>query len=207
MSKAVEITKLTATPGELRRLAAKTKDGEVVRRLLAIAMVLEGRPREEAAKTNGMQRQTLRDWVHRYNGDGVAGLASQVGGGRPPSLSEQQLSEIKALVVQGPDPETDGVVRWRCVDVREQILRRYSVVLHEPTAMVRRLGACRLGGRPPPRASSSQRDQGRWWFRDRTRRQMGLCAGAVSMCANISCGAIQSSCMNGPLESCCAGSA
>ena len=150
MSKAVEITKLTATPGELRRLAAKTKDGEVVRRLLAIAMVLEGRPREEAAKTNGMQRQTLRDWVHRYNGDGVAGLASQVGGGRPPSLSEQQLSEIKALVVQGPDPETDGVVRWRCVDVREQILRRYSVVLHERTVgkLLRRFGLTRLQPRP-----------------------------------------------------------
>ena len=65
--------------------------------------------------TNGMQRQTLRDWVHRYNAAGVAGLVSQVRGGRPPSLTAQQLSEIKALVVQGPDPATDGIVRWRCV--------------------------------------------------------------------------------------------
>ena len=77
VSKAIEISHLKETPGELRRLASSSKDAEVVRRLLAIAMVLEGRAREEAAVTNGMQRQTLRDWVHRYNAAGVAGLVSR----------------------------------------------------------------------------------------------------------------------------------
>jgi transposase len=81
-----------------------------------------------------MQRQTLRDWVHRYNAKGVAGLTSRLGDGRPSSLTEQQLAEFRTLVVAEPDPETDGVVRWRCVDLREQIIRRYSVVLHERTA-------------------------------------------------------------------------
>jgi hypothetical protein len=62
----------------------------------------------------------------------------------------QQLSEIKALVVQGPDPARDGIVRWRCVDVREQIIRRYSVELHERTVgkLLRRFGLTRLQPRP-----------------------------------------------------------
>ena len=150
MSKAIEISHMKETPGELRRMASNSKDAAVVRRLLAIAMVVEGRAREEAAVTNGMQRQTLRDWVHRYNADGVAGLVSQVRGGRPPSLTARQLSEIKAMVVQGPDPARDGIVRWRCVDVREQIIRRYSVELHERTVgkLLRRFGLTRLQPRP-----------------------------------------------------------
>jgi hypothetical protein len=66
MSKAVEVTRAGLSAGELRELAAKTGDGDVVRRLLAIALILEGHSREDAARFNGMDRQTLRDWVHRY---------------------------------------------------------------------------------------------------------------------------------------------
>ena len=48
-----------------------------MRRLLAIALVLEGRPRTEAAEACGMDRQTLRDWVHHYNNGGIEGLSSR----------------------------------------------------------------------------------------------------------------------------------
>jgi transposase len=37
-------------------------------------MVLDGSDRKSAAETCGMDRQTLRDWVHRYNADGLGGL-------------------------------------------------------------------------------------------------------------------------------------
>ena len=43
--------------------------------MLAIALVLEGRSREDAAASCGMDRQTLRDWAHRNNAEGLAGLA------------------------------------------------------------------------------------------------------------------------------------
>jgi len=39
-------------------------DGVQVRRLLAMALVLECRSRREAAEQCGMDRQTLRDWVY-----------------------------------------------------------------------------------------------------------------------------------------------
>jgi transposase len=150
MGKAITITNLDYSADELRDLAAKTKDGQVVRRLLALAMVLEDKSRTEAATQSGMQRQTLRDWVHRYNAEGVAGLVSRAGPGRAPALTDQQMTELKALVVEGPDPEKDGVVRWRCVDLREQIVQRYSVELHERTVgkLLRRLGLTRLQPRP-----------------------------------------------------------
>ena len=76
MAAAVKITRTEHTASALRGFAAKSGDGAQVRRLLAVALILEGHSREAAAERSGMDRQTLRDWVHRYNGNGVAGLVS-----------------------------------------------------------------------------------------------------------------------------------
>lgn len=150
MGQAIAITNLDHTAEELRHEAAKTKDGQVVRRLLALALLLDGKSRAEAAAHSGMQRQTLRDWVHRYNAEGIAGLKSRRPPGPTPLLTAQQMAELKALVVSGPDPEQDRVVRWRCVDLRTQIARRYSVTVHERTVgkLLRKLGLTRLQPRP-----------------------------------------------------------
>jgi Helix-turn-helix domain len=59
---------------KLRRLATRVKDAAQARRLLAIAAVLDSAAREEAAKIGGMDRQTLRDWVVRFNDQGPDGL-------------------------------------------------------------------------------------------------------------------------------------
>ena len=64
-----------------------------------------------------MDRQTLRDWVHRYNEAGIEGLKSRKSAGRAPHLTELQMAELRELVIKGPDPATDKVVRWRCVDM------------------------------------------------------------------------------------------
>jgi Homeodomain-like domain len=57
----------TTPAGQVRRIAQRAKDAAQARRLLAIAAVLDGASREEAAKIGGMDRQTLRDWVIRFN--------------------------------------------------------------------------------------------------------------------------------------------
>ena len=150
MSRPIEITRFDLTARELRELATRTREGAVVRRLLAIALILEGHSREEAARLSGMDRQTLRDWVHRYNADGVAGLSSRWGPGRPPALNEAQLEELRSLVLEGPDLERNKVVRWRCVDLRAEIATRWSVTLTKGTIgrLLRRLRMTRLQPRP-----------------------------------------------------------
>jgi len=150
MGQPINITNLEHSAGDLRRLASREKRGEVVRRLLALAMILEGHSRTEAAQMNGMDRQTLRDWVHRYNAAGLAGLASKVGSGPTPRLNEAQMAELLAIVVKGPDPEIDQVVRWRCVDLQAQVARRFSVKTTERTIgrWLRQLKLTRLQPRP-----------------------------------------------------------
>lgn len=150
MGKAIEITRDEHSVSALRELAARTRDGAVVRRLLGIALILEGHPREEAARLSGMDRQTLRDWAHRYNADGVAGLSSRCSPGRPLALSEAQMEELRSLVLEGPDLERNKVVRWRCVDLRAEIAARWSVTLTKGTVgrLLRRLRMTRLQPRP-----------------------------------------------------------
>ena len=97
-----------------------------------------------------MDRQTLPDWVHRSNEGGVAGLRSRSCPGRAPLLTPEQKAELKALVVAGPDPERDQVVRWRCVDLRAEVVRRFGVEVHQSTISewLHQLGLTRLQPRP-----------------------------------------------------------
>jgi transposase len=150
MGRPVEITRLELSASALREVAAGTRDGAVVRRLLGIALILEGHPREEAARLSGMDRQTLRDWVHRYNAEGVGGLSSRCSPGRPPTLNEAQMEELRSMVLAGPDVERNKVVRWRCVDLRAEIAARWSVTLTRGTVgkLLRRLRMTRLQPRP-----------------------------------------------------------
>lgn len=150
MGVALKITRMEHSAAQLRALAGKCRDGAQVRRLLALALVLEGCSRTEAAKQNGMDRQTLRDWVHRYNDAGVDGLQSRHGPGPTPALNEQQMAELKALVLKGPDPIANKVVRWRCLDLREEVARRFDVTVHESTIgkWLHQLGLTRLQPRP-----------------------------------------------------------
>jgi transposase len=150
MGTAIEITRLDRSAAELRELAVETKDGDVVRRLLGIALVLDGWSRGEVASAVGMDRQTLCDWVHRYNACGVAGLATAPRPGRPSALNEGQMAELKEWVIAGPDPEQDGVVRWRCVDLRVKIAEHFLVTLHKRSVgkLLRKLGLTRLQPRP-----------------------------------------------------------
>ena len=115
----------------LRGLAKRSRDPRQVRRLLALAAVYDGMSRTEAAKVGGMDCQTLRDWAHRFNEEGPAGLKNRSGAGRPRLLTDEQMGELSVIVETGPDPEIDGVVRWRRVDLKRVIEERFGVTYSE----------------------------------------------------------------------------
>lgn len=147
---AIAITRTDLTAAELRAAAAKSRDAQAARRMLAIALVLDGVDRKTAAETCGMDRQTLRDWVHRYNAAGLAGLSNHRGGSRPRRLGPGQVAEFVSWLEAGPDPAVDGVVRWRRQDLQRRIATRFGVELHERTVgkYLAALGYRRLTVRP-----------------------------------------------------------
>src|SRR3954466_1685074 len=167
----VAITRRELDAGGVRREAGRCRDARAARRLLALALVLEGASRAEAARAAGMDRQTLRDWVHRYDEEGLARLRDPPRSGRRPRLSPEQEAELAAAVERGPDPARDGVVRWRRVDLRALIEARFAVRPHERTVgeVLRRLGLTRLSVRPrPPKADEAAQEAFKkaspgWW--------------------------------------------
>ena len=115
------------TPPELRAPARRERDGRVDARLLALANTSGGMSRDEAARAAGMGRQTLRDWVHRYNAEGVAGLRDRPRAGRPCRLDEGRQATLKALIFKGPKLERDGCVAWRARDLCALVEERFGV--------------------------------------------------------------------------------
>ena len=101
----------------LRCLACKCGDNRQIRRLLALTSVYNGMNCSEAAKVGGMDRQTVRDWVHRFNEQGPDGLTNKEGAGRPRLITDEQMQELARIVEAGPDPQIDGVVRWRQIEI------------------------------------------------------------------------------------------
>src|ERR671910_2152996 len=135
--------------GELRRLAGATRNANQSRRLLSLAGVLDGMNRAQAARIGGMDRQTLRDWVHRFNAHGPDGLKDSWSKGNPPRLSADQQAELAQLVETGPDRVAHGVVRWRRIDLQRLIAERFGVVYHERTVgkILKQLGFSHISAR------------------------------------------------------------
>lgn len=136
--------------GELRRLAKVSRDVNQSRRLLSLAAVLDGMSREDAARVGGMDRQTLRDWVHRFNEAGPDRMKDAWNGGPEPRLSTAQKAELATIVETGPDRVVDGVVRWRRVDLQKVIKARFGVAYHERYVgtLLKELGFSHISARP-----------------------------------------------------------
>ena len=138
------------TPVVLRKLAKAESDARVARRILAIANALDGMSREEAAQSAGMDRQTLRDWVIRYNADGIDGLADRPRDGRPPKLDAEEKAELVRIVLAGPDPEVSGLSAFTREDLVRICKQRFTKSLHVTSMgrILRELELTRQKARP-----------------------------------------------------------
>lgn len=134
----------------LRKIVLRSHEPRQIRRLLALAGVYDGMSRGAAARIGGMDRQTLRDWAHRFNAEGPEGLKTRKGAVPKSRLNGAQLKAFAEIVATGPDPEKDGVVRWRRVDLKGVIKRRFGVDYHERYVgtLLHKIGFSHMSARP-----------------------------------------------------------
>ena len=101
--------------------------------MLAIALVQDGVDRKTAAENCGMDRQTLRDWAHRYNAEGVSGLFEPSPAGSTLSAEAAQKEDFGGNGSGGSRPRN----RWGCalrrIDLKRKIEERFGVTMHERT--------------------------------------------------------------------------
>jgi transposase len=170
MGSPVKVTREEHTAHDLRRVASDIKDAGQVRRMQAISFVMDGWSRAAAAAFACVDRQTLRDWVERYNECGIDGLATLTSPGRPRLLTPSQAEELREVVMSGPDLNKDGVVRWRFVDLVKQTSVRFSVREVHPSTMgkwLRRLRLTKMTARPfHPKKSEAAQEEFKENFKD-----------------------------------------
>lgn len=146
------------TSADLRRLGRRCGDADQVRRMLALAVILDGASRSEAAGVAGVTPQIVRDWVLRFNEDGPEGLATRKAPGKTSILNDEQRARLAEIVETGPIPAAHGVVRWRLVDLAQWIWDEFGLSVTRFT----------LGNRLPRRAGRARcpvaRSGGMAWF-------------------------------------------
>ncbi len=138
------------TSADLHRFARRSGDADQVRWLLAVAVILDGGSRGEAAKVAGVTLQIVRVWVLRFNTGGPDGLTTRKVPGRASILNDEQRARLAAVVNAGPIPAAHGVVRWRLVDLAQWIWDEFmlSVTRHTLGRELRTMGYRKLSARP-----------------------------------------------------------
>ena len=134
----------------LRKVAKRERDTRVARRILGIAAALDGMSREDAARAAGMDRQTLRDWVLRYNEHGLDGLLDQPRSGRPSKLAREEKAELLQIVLGGSEPDVSGISAFTRDDLAAICAEKFGVALHATSIgrILRALGLSRQKSRP-----------------------------------------------------------
>jgi transposase len=133
----------------VRAAAKRSKDGPQARRLLALAAIYGGASRTEAAKSGGVTRQIVRDWVVRFNAHGREGLIDRKAPGQPPRLNDEHRAALAAVLESGPIPAVHGIVRWRIVDLCQRMWEEFRVVVSQQTLsrVLRKMGYRKLSAR------------------------------------------------------------
>lgn len=135
---------------DLRLLARRSDEADQTRRLLSLAVILDGGARGEAAKIGGVGLQVIRDWVLRFNEGGPEALKTRKAPGKAPILSGFHRAALAEAVEAGPRPYLDGVVRWRLVDLAHWLHGEFGVSVSPDTVgrELRAMGYGKLTARP-----------------------------------------------------------
>lgn len=147
---------------EFRALARASGNARQRRRLRALAAVADGRTRAAAADIGGMDRRTLRRWIHRFNADGPDGLLDCWKSGGPSKLTAEQKGHLADVIKKRPDPETMGPGGWRRADLKAVIEDSFGVVYHERSVarLLHELGLAHLSVRPRRIAEKANASKG-----------------------------------------------
>lgn len=143
---------------DLRGLARASRDGNQVRRLLALAVIYEGGTRSEAALVGGVGLQTVRDWVLRFNRAGPDGLLDGKAPGQRPLLDTTHKKALAEAIERGPNPAAHGVVRWRLVDLIQWLHDEFDLSVSKQTLSreLRAMGYRKLTARPRHHAQDAE---------------------------------------------------
>jgi transposase len=118
----------------LRAELTSVEDAHVVKRIVALLQLDRGAPLAEVATSVGMTRQTLYNWVRRFEaGGGLRALVDRTRQGRPPKLSRAVQRLLVWLLKQPPDAFGYAAVGWTTSLLRKHLADRMGIDVSDDT--------------------------------------------------------------------------
>jgi transposase len=117
---------------ELTRLVRAGTDARVVRRAQMIRLSAAGRTAAEIAALWELTGQGVRKVIHRFNREGIAGLADRPRRGRPRKTDGRYIALLKRAVRVSPRDVGYPFGCWTLDRLREHLARRTRVTLSVP---------------------------------------------------------------------------
>ena len=133
---------------ELIKKAKKTRDGRLRIRIQAIALLTKDKKQKEVAEALGISIRAIRNWIDRYNAEGIDGFNEKPRSGAPVKL--KNIDGFRDRVVKGPLLRTDGLVTWSGGQLRKILNKEFQseYSLSGVYNLLHRLNLSRLSPRP-----------------------------------------------------------
>lgn len=122
------------TSESLFQRSLETDSRRLRERYLALALIASGRSIKQVAAQVGKRRQTVAEWVDRYNKLGIDGLKPEFKSEAVASLSESEFDILKQALREPPHLQGISSVRWRSRDVVRYVKEKFNKQIHAETA-------------------------------------------------------------------------
>ncbi|WP_319579939.1 helix-turn-helix domain-containing protein [uncultured Methanospirillum sp.] len=106
----------------------RNDDSKYDHRLHGVLLVALGYSCSESAKILGHTVTTIENWVNRFNEGGFKSLRDEPHTGRSPSLSFDQMKEIRETIVEDPKLLGYNQNLWDGKFMSHHILKKYGII-------------------------------------------------------------------------------
>lgn len=132
MGKRLDMARLRAVTDEertaVKRLArSRTAPARSVERAQVVEAALEGATVEDIAAQLPLARGSVYLWLHRFEERGIAGLQDHPRGGRPPTYSREQVSQIIATALDRPQHLGVPYASWTLDRLATYLAERHGI--------------------------------------------------------------------------------
>jgi len=115
------------TREDLLRIYEKEKDPKAKIRLLAAIHRKKGLTFQKIGQIIEYAPTTLRRWLHRMHKEGIHRRYNKKKPGRPKKLTDEQLNQLRSVVMNSPQAVGLLFVMWTTKLVQDYILKTYNV--------------------------------------------------------------------------------
>lgn len=122
------------TADSLFQRSIETGNRRLRERYLALALIASGRTLQQAAAQLRRRRQTIADWIQRYNESGLSGLQPGFHSRAMPALTEAEFNALRIVLSRPPKENGFSGMRWRSRQVAEFIEKAFGKRVHPETA-------------------------------------------------------------------------